>query len=75
MSMTRRRVTRWSSVVGLALLVACSLAGCAFTFGEDPSPESVTPKEARQQSNRMFIEEQARVERERSVFGPSFSER
>jgi hypothetical protein len=52
----------WSRL-GVALIVAGSVTGCAIPFGEDPDPGR--PDRTPREQNRLYLEEQERVERAR----------
>ena len=75
----RRRSKRRGSVeprwlaVGLALAAGLVLGACAITFGNGTEPSDRPPEETRRQRNRLFLEEQERMERQRTFdrVGPS----
>jgi hypothetical protein len=52
-----------------ALLLSCALAGCAIEFGVGEDDRGVTATTARER-NRLYLEEQERLERDRQTFQP-----
>lgn len=52
-----------------ALLLSCALAGCAIEFGAGEADPGATATTARER-NRLYLEEQERLERERQTFQP-----
>ena len=58
------------TVRGLAaLLLSCALAGCAIEFGGEEADRGATATTARER-NRLYLQEQERLERERQTFQP-----
>jgi hypothetical protein len=54
--------------VAILLVVAGSVAGCAIPFGEEPEPGR--PARTIREQNRLFLEEQERLERSRQTLEP-----
>jgi Flp pilus assembly protein TadD len=52
-----------------ALLLSCALAGCAIEFGVGEADRGATATTAGER-NRLYIEEQERIERDRQTFQP-----
>jgi hypothetical protein len=50
-----------------ALLLSCALTGCAIEFGGGDADSGATATTARDR-NRLFLQEQERLERERQTF-------
>lgn len=63
---------RWLTV-GLALAAGLVLGACAIPFGNGTEPSNRPPEETRRDRNRLYLEEQERIERERTLdrVGPS----
>lgn len=57
----------------LGLAVGLALGGCALTFGNGAEPTSRPSQETPRDRNRLFLEEQERLERQRTFdrVGPS----
>jgi hypothetical protein len=71
----RELAVPWAERLMLILIVGSVLGGCAIPFGNggDPSPSYQSPEETRRDRNRLYMEEQQRMERERQFdrIGPS----
>jgi hypothetical protein len=63
---------RWLTV-GLALAAGLVLGACAIPFGNGAEPSNRPPEETRRDRNRLYLEEQERMERSRMFdrVGPS----
>lgn len=68
----RRRSTRRGSIgprwltVGLALGAGLVLGACSIPFGNGTEPADRPPEETRRDRNRLYLEEQERMERGRT---------
>ncbi len=60
----RASAARWRW--GAMLLLLAGLAGCAVPFGPEPDPGA--PRRSAIERNRLFLEEQERLERQRQSF-------
>lgn len=52
--------------VGLALAAGLLLGACAIPFGDGGAPSSQSPEERRRDQNRLYLEEQEAIERQRT---------
>jgi len=58
-----------------AFLIGWACGGCAFAFGEGPEPDDRSAQERRQGSQRLYLQELERTERQRQFIDPIPSER
>ncbi len=59
----RRAWRRLNAVLIAVLIAGLALGGCTIPFGGGGEPSSSSPEEARRERNRLFLEEQERMER------------
>jgi hypothetical protein len=65
---TRRRRVAAGRLLGL-LLVGGALGACAVPFGSAPEDGRPGPPATARERNRLYLEEQERIQRERQGFG------